>query len=94
MQSCFFVFRYLFAQNKQKGNQTLETLLPTIHSTYHDHLKIYCFLSSLPSYTRDRGKKIVVGTVVKSNIGELEEEIRASSLRRTRKYLTCVVQEV
>ena len=36
----------------------------------------------------------MVGTVVKSKIGELEEEVRAGSSRRTRKDLTGVVQEV
>ena len=36
----------------------------------------------------------MVGTVVKSKIGELEEEVRASSSRRLRKELTGVVQSV
>ena len=36
----------------------------------------------------------MVGTVVKSKIGELEEEVRAGSSRRTRKDLTGVVQGV
>ena len=36
----------------------------------------------------------MVGTVVKSKIGELEEEVRACSSRRTRKVLTGVVQGV
>ena len=39
-------------------------------------------------------KNIVVGTVVKTKIGELEEEVRAGSSRRTRKDLTGVVQGV
>ena len=34
----------------------------------------------------------MVGTVVKANIGELEEEVRAGSSRRTRNDLTGVVQ--
>ena len=34
------------------------------------------------------------GTVVKSKIGELEEEVRAGNARRTRKHLTGVVQGV
>ena len=34
------------------------------------------------------------GTVVKSKIGELEEEVRAGNSRRTRKELTGVVQGV
>ena len=36
----------------------------------------------------------MVGTVVKAKIGELEEEVRAGSSRRTRKELTSVVQGV
>ena len=34
----------------------------------------------------------MVGTVVKTKIGELEEEVREGSSRRTRKELTGVVQ--
>ena len=36
----------------------------------------------------------MVGTVVKSKIGDLEEEVRAVNLRRMRKDLTGVVQGV
>ena len=43
---------------------------------------------------KGRGNKIVVGTVVKAKIGELEEEVRVGSSRRTRKELTGVVQGV
>ena len=41
-----------------------------------------------------KGNKIVVGTVVKSNLGELEEEVRECSSRRTRKEFTGVVKGV
>ena len=40
---------------------------------------------------KDRGNKIVVGTVIKSNKGELEEEVREGSSRSTRKEFTGVV---
>ena len=40
------------------------------------------------------GNKIVVGTVVKANIGELEEELRERFSIRMRKELTGVVQIV
>ena len=43
---------------------------------------------------RGGGNKIVVGTVVKSKIGELEEEVRAGSSGRMRKYLTGLVQGI
>ena len=36
----------------------------------------------------------MVGTVVKSNIGDLKEEVRAGSLRRMRKELTGMVKGV
>ena len=41
---------------------------------------------------KGRGNKIVVGTVVKAKIGELEEEVRVDSSRRMRKELSGVVQ--
>ena len=75
----------------------LETLLPTIRSTHHDHLK-YIFSSQDPLPTQRKlkgmGKKIVVGTVVKAKIGELYEEVRAGSSIRMMKELTGVVQGV
>ena len=40
---------------------------------------------------KDRGNKIVVGTVVKAKIGDLEEEVRVVSARRMRKEFTGVV---
>ena len=43
---------------------------------------------------KGRGNKIVVGTVVKAKIGELEEEVRVCISRRMRKELTGVVQGV
>ena len=36
----------------------------------------------------------MVGTVVKAKVGDLEEEVREGFLRRLRKELTGVVQEV
>ena len=41
---------------------------------------------------KGRGNKIVVGTVVKSKIGELEEEVRAGISRRMIKDLNVVLQ--
>ena len=43
---------------------------------------------------KGRGNNIVVGTVVKAKIGELEEEVRVGSSRSMRKELTGVVQDV
>ena len=43
---------------------------------------------------KGRGNKIVVGTVVKAKIGELEEEVRVGSSRRMRKEFNVVVQGV
>ena len=43
---------------------------------------------------KGRGNKILVGTVLKAKIGELEEEVRVDSSRKMRKELTGVVQGV
>ena len=43
---------------------------------------------------KGRGNKIVVETVVKAKIGELEEEVRVGSSRRMRKELIGVVQAI
>ena len=51
---------------------------------------------SLPTKRKLKGggNKMVVGTVVKSKIGDLEEEVRAGNSRRMRKEFTGVVQGV
>ena len=82
------------SSNIQKGNQTLKKLLPAIHSTNHDQLKFYCFPSSFSLYTEKLkvgGNKIVVGMVVKSKIGELEEEVWEGTPRKMRKKFTGVM---
>ena len=43
---------------------------------------------------RGGGNKIMVGTVVKAKLGELEEDIREGFSRRLRKEMTGVVHEV
>ena len=43
---------------------------------------------------RGRGNSILVGTIVKANIGEVEEEVREGCPIRTRKELTGVVQGI
>ena len=43
---------------------------------------------------KGRENEIVVGTVVKAKIGELEEEVRVGSARRMKKELTGVVQAI
>ena len=55
--------------------------------------KIYYFFSSFSPHTeksRGRGNKIVLGTVVKAQIGEEEEEVRAGFPIRISKELTGV----
>ena len=54
---------------------------------------IFYYQASFPTQKKLKGSgnKIVVGTVVKSKIGELEEEVRAGSSRSMRKELTGVV---
>ena len=87
----FWVF---FAQNTQKGNQALKTLLFNVHSTHNFHIKTYCLLSSFPSHRakiEGQGEQDHGGKVSKTNICELEEEVRAGSLRSMRKDFTVVV---
>ena len=57
---------------------------------------IVSYQDSLPTQRklRGRGNKIVVGKVVRSNLVELEEEVREGSLIRTSKELNSVVQGV
>ena len=43
---------------------------------------------------QEGGGEIMVGTFVKAKVGELGEGIREGFLRRSRKYITGVVQEV
>ena len=43
---------------------------------------------------KGRGNKIVVGTLVKAKIGELEEEVRVGSGTSMRKEFTGVVQVI
>ena len=54
------------------------------------------FATTCPTQTKTRykGNKIIVGTVVKAKVGELEEEIGEGFSRRLRKEMTGVVQEV
>ena len=42
------------------------------------------YQASIPTQKKSRGGGVVVGTVVKAKVGELEEEIRAGSSRRMR----------
>ena len=81
----------------QSGNQTLKTLLQkNTASTMTNSNSIVSSQGPLPTEQKSKGKgnKIVVGTVVKAKIGELEEEVRVGSSRRMRKELTGVVQGV
>ena len=79
------------ARNVQQRNQrqTIITMNPSIPN-YSD------VTTSFPPQTkkRGRGNKIIVGTVVKSNVGDLEEDIREGFSRRLWKEMTGMVQEV
>ena len=60
------------------------------------YITTYAAAPKLPPHTRKRvmGNNIMVGEFVKSKVGKLEEEIREVFLRRLRKEMTGVVQEV
>ena len=97
MQSCFLCFDICLLKTHKKATRnsrrsyrqydqlTMTTSTFIVSSQY-----------SLPTQQKSKGRggKIVVGTVVKSNIGELEEEVREGSLIGMRKDFTGVVQGV
>ena len=68
----------------------------TLKSPLPPQILLFILNPSFPQSENRRpgGNKIGVGTVVKSKIGELEEEVRAGSSRRTRTELNGVVQGI
>ena len=80
----------LDAQNAQRRTRhptllTMKTYIPTDDSE-----------NTFPTQKkkRGRGNKIMVGAVVKSKVGELEEEIREELLRRLRKEITATLRTI
>ena len=43
---------------------------------------------------RGRNKRVLMGTVVKEHVGELEDEVREVFSRQMRNYLTVLVESV
>ena len=72
-----------------------------IRSTHHETFNCYCLLS-VPHPThppthqryRGRGKKILVRTVVKAEVGELYDEVMEGFFSHLRKDVAGVVQGV
>ena len=97
----FLFWGFIWSKNP-KRNQALETLLEhwthkysqlttnpsTVNASSHyhpPHTKCRC---------RGKGNNILVGTVVKSKVGELEDEVREVFPMRRRKELTGVAKWV
>ena len=97
MQSCFLCFgNCVHKKHKKETRHSRRSYQQYTRLTMTTSNSIVSYQDSLPTELKlkVRGNKIVVGTVVKAKIGELEEEVRAGSSRRTRKELTGVVQGV
>ena len=97
MQSCFLCFFSFFLKTHKKVTRcSRHSYQGYAQLTMTTSKSIVSSQDSLPTQqkSKGRGNKIVVGTVVKSKIGELEEEIRAGNSRRMRKELTGVVKGV
>ena len=99
MQSCFLGFEFFLLKKNEKATRHSRRSknLPgnTLNSTCTPQFLL--LLISIPTQTEKiegRINKIVVGTVVKAKIDELEEEVREGFLREIRKELTGVTQGV
>ena len=95
-----FGFEFCLIEN-QKKNQMLKTLQePSRRGYYHLTMNTSIFIPSYQHSPQKQhrfmgwGEKIMVGTVVKTKVGESEEEIRELFSRRLKKYLTSVFQGV
>ena len=97
MQSCFGVLRFFCSKHtKRQPDAKYAPTDNTLNSPWPP--QILLLLLKLPSPNIEnlggRGDKIMVGEVVKSMIGELEEEVRAGCPRIIGKELIGVVQRV
>ena len=99
--SLVFVFLVCFEAKNQKYRTRRPKQLtknPMTYTTHHGPLypNCCCFHPPPPPHMRTcrRGNRIMVGTVVKEEVGELEEDIREIFSRRLRKEMSGVVQEV
>ena len=95
MQSCFCVLIFVFAKHTKRQSDARDA--PTdeaMNAPCPPQILLSPLKIPFPQSQNRKGggNKIVVGTVVKAKIGELEEEVRRGSSRRMRKELTGVVQ--
>ena len=97
MQSFFLYFDHCFLKTHKKATRrSRNSYQRYTQLTMTTSISIFSSQASLPTQqkSKGRGNNIVVGAVVKSKIGELEEEVRAGNSRRASKELTGVVQGV
>ena len=73
--------------HKNAIRRSRRSYLRNTASTMTNSNSIVSSQGPLPTEQKSKGRenKIVVGTVVKAKIGELEEEVRVGSARRMRK---------
>ena len=97
MQSCFLCFEiFLLKTHKHETRRSRRSCQRYNQQPMTTSNSIVYSQVFLPTEIKlkVRGNKIVVGTVLKSKIAELEEEVRAGNSRRMRKELTGVVKGV
>ena len=87
MQSYLLVFE--FSNKKLEKATGLSKYCPQRYSKFamnsHDVSAYDCSFPHIQRRFRGRGNNILVGEVVKANVGELEEEVREGFTRHMRK---------
>ena len=97
MQSSFCVLiNFVRKTHKNKTRRSIRSYRRYTQLTITASNSIVSSQASLPTERepKGRGNKIMVGTVVKAKIGELEEEVRAGNSIRMSKKFTGLVQGV
>ena len=97
MQSCFCFSIFLFAKHTKRQSDARDVPTDkTLNAPCAPQILLFLIKLPFPQIKKSKGtgKNIVEGTVVKAEIGESEEEVRAGNSRRKRKELNGVVQRV
>ena len=97
MQSCFLCLEICLLKTHKKATiRLIRSYQRYAQLTITTSNYIVSYEASLPTQQKLKGvgNKIVVGTVVKSKIGELQDEVRAGSLIKVGKEFTSALQGV
>ena len=87
---------FVFAKHTKRQSDARDATDETLNAPLLPQILLFLFELPFPQRKNRRagGTRSWRGVVVKTKIGELEEEVRAGNSRRTRKELTGVVQGV